>query len=84
MKCTQCGQEMKQKAPNNWVCCNCGIGILNIEKFNESIANNISTIKVRNNYNKVISALYRALYNNEPLTDDELKLIIDYVMEEYK
>ena len=38
----------------------------------------------RKNYDKVISALYRALYSNEPLTDDELKLIINYIMEEYK
>ena len=39
---------------------------------------------VRRNYDKVINSLYRALYTEEPLTDDELKLIIDYVMEEYK
>lgn len=41
-------------------------------------------ILVRRNYDKVISSLYRALYTEEPLTDDELKLIIDYIMEEYK
>lgn len=39
---------------------------------------------VRKNYDKVISALYRALYSNEPLSDEELKMIIDYIMEEYK
>lgn len=39
---------------------------------------------LRRKYDKVISSLYRALYTEEPLTDDELKLIIDYVMEEYK
>ena len=38
----------------------------------------------RKNYEKVISVLYRALYSNDPLTDEELKLIIEYIMEEYK
>lgn len=40
--------------------------------------------KPRNNYDKVISSLYRALYGDNKLTDKELKMIIDYIMGEYK
>lgn len=40
-------------------------------------------MKTRTNYGKVISILYRALYSDYKLSDRDLKLIINYVMEEY-
>lgn len=40
-------------------------------------------IPARTNYDKVISLLYRALYSDYKLSDDDLKIIINYVMEEY-
>ena len=40
-------------------------------------------MKTRTNYGKVISLLYSALYDNYKITDEDLKLIIDYIMKEY-
>lgn len=40
-------------------------------------------MKPRTNYGKVISLLYGALYSDYELSDKDLKLIINYVMEEY-
>ena len=40
-------------------------------------------MKPRTNYDKVISLLYKALYSDYELSDDDLKIIINYVMEEY-
>lgn len=40
-------------------------------------------MKPRTNYGKVISLLYRALYSDYELKDNDLKLIIDYIMKEY-
>ncbi len=40
-------------------------------------------MKTRTNYSNVISLLYRTLYSDYELSDKDLKLIINYVMEEY-
>lgn len=40
-------------------------------------------IPARTNYGKVISLLYRALYSDYVLTDENLIEIIDYIMKEY-
>jgi hypothetical protein len=40
-------------------------------------------MKTRNNYGKVISLLYKALYGDYVLTDEDLIKIIDYIMKEY-
>lgn len=40
-------------------------------------------MKTRANYDKVISLLYGTLYGEHKLTDKDLKLIINYIMEEY-
>lgn len=41
-------------------------------------------MKTRTNYGKVISLLYKALYSDYKLKSEDLKLIIDYITEEYK
>lgn len=40
-------------------------------------------MKTRTNYSNVISLLYKALYSDYKLTSEDLKYIINYVMEEY-
>lgn len=40
-------------------------------------------MKPRPNYDKVISMLYGALYGDYKLKDEDLRKIIDYIMEEY-
>ncbi len=71
MKCKKCGSVLI----SGGICPSCDLIIK---------SSNIDKFIVRKNYDKVISSLYRALYTDEPLTADELKLIIEYVMEEYK
>lgn len=85
MKCDSCGEEMVE-TEYGYTCNNCGLGISYgiLKRPIKSENKESSSLIVRKNYDKVISSLYRALYSNEPLTDDELKLIIEYVMEEYK
>lgn len=40
-------------------------------------------MKPRTNYDKVISLLYKALYSDYELNDNDLKIIIDYITKEY-
>lgn len=40
-------------------------------------------LKTRSGCSKVLTLLYRALYSDYELSDDDLKYIINYVMEEY-
>ena len=40
-------------------------------------------MKTRANYGKVIAMLYGALYGNYKLKDEDLREIINYIMEEY-
>ena len=37
----------------------------------------------RTNYGKVISLLYKALYSDYKLSNDDLKIIINYIVKEY-
>ena len=39
--------------------------------------------KVRKHYDEVIGLLYSALYGDYELSDRDLKLIIEYIMNEY-
>ena len=59
-----------------------------IEKYAQEIAKGCNviingTLRGRRGFSKVITLLYAALYDDKKLYDDDLKYIINYVMEEY-
>ena len=59
-----------------------------IEKYAQDMAKGCNAIisgylRGRRGFSKVITLLYGALYDDKKLYDDDLKYIINYVMEEY-